>query len=83
MRSSKMILEAPGHGTIIVDTAYGGDSFVIVNARYLGFEIRPDEAREIAGIDVRITRVADEQIGIAHPENPDWDHFSFYQSPHR
>lgn len=31
---------------LTVDTAYGGDSFVIVDAKALGFEIVPDEASE-------------------------------------
>ncbi|MCD7060608.1 trans-3-hydroxy-L-proline dehydratase [Pelagibacterium xiamenense] len=72
-------LEVEGFGTLNVDTAYGGDSFVIVDARDLGFAVTPDEAREIAEAGVRITRAANEQIGFAHPENPDWDHISFCQ----
>jgi trans-L-3-hydroxyproline dehydratase len=72
-------LEVPGLGTLTVDTAYGGDSFVIVDAAALGFRVEPDEAREIAEAGMRITRAADEQLGFSHPENPDWDHFSFCQ----
>ena len=41
-------LEVEGVGTLTVDTAYGGDSFVIVDAAALGFEIVPDEARDLA-----------------------------------
>jgi proline racemase len=41
-------LEVAGLGTLKVDTAYGGDSFVIVDAKSLGFAIRPDEARDLA-----------------------------------
>jgi hypothetical protein len=33
-------LEVPGVGTLIVDTAYGGDSFVIADAQKLGFRDR-------------------------------------------
>src|SRR5689334_3575727 len=36
-------LEVAGLGTLTVDTAYGGDSFVIVDAHRLGFQLRPDE----------------------------------------
>ena len=72
-------LEIAGHGTLTVDTAYGGDSFVIVDARALGFAIDPSEARELAELGVRITRAADEQLGFSHPTNPDWTHFSFCQ----
>ena len=35
-------LEVEGIGTLTVDTAYGGDSFVIVDAETLGFSISPD-----------------------------------------
>ena len=41
-------LEVSGIGTLTVDTAYGGDSFVLVDAKSLGFAIVPDEARELA-----------------------------------
>lgn len=70
-------LEVPGLGTLTVDTAYGGDSFVFVDARALGFSLTPDEARDIAGLGVTITAAADAQIGFSHPENADWTHFSF------
>ena len=35
-------LEVEGLGTLTVDTAYGGDSFVIIDAKALGFEIVPE-----------------------------------------
>lgn len=72
-------LEVEGLGTLVVDTAYGGDSFVIADARAMGFEVVPDEAREIAETGIRITRAANEQIGFCHPENTDWSHISFCQ----
>ncbi len=72
-------IEVPGLGTLTVDTAYGGDSFVIVDAQALGFAITPDEARDLAEIGMKITRAANEQLGFVHPENPDWDHISFCQ----
>lgn len=70
-------LEVEGVGRLIVDTAYGGDSFVIVDAAALGFGLTPDEAHDIARLGVRITAAADDQIGFSHPTNPDWRHFSF------
>lgn len=72
-------LEVAGFGTLTVDTAYGGDSFVIVDAASLGFEVKPDEAREIAEAGVKITAAANEQIGFTHPDNAGWDHISFCQ----
>ena len=73
------VLEVEGLGTLTVDTAYGGDSFVIVDARALGFAIRPDEARELAETGIRITNAANAQLGFHHPDNPDWRHISFCQ----
>lgn len=72
-------LEVAGIGTLRVDTAYGGDSFVIVDAAALGFELGPDEARDLAETGVRITAAANEQLGFTHPGNADWDHLSFCQ----
>ena len=70
-------LEVEGIGSLKVDTAYGGDSFVIVDAAAMGFALTPDEAHDIARLGVRITKAADEQLGFHHPTNPDWRHFSF------
>ena len=73
------VLEVEGLGTLKVDTAYGGDSFVIVSAENLGFALTADEARELAETGVRITAAANEQLGFHHPENADWSHISFCQ----
>ena len=73
------VLEVEGTGTLIVDTAFGGDSFVMADAKTLGFEIAPHEAKDLAEIGVRITNAANEQLGFHHPENKDWRHISFCQ----
>ena len=72
-------IEVEGIGTLRVDTAYGGDSFVIVDAADLGFNITADEARDLAVTGIKITNAANEQLGFHHPENPDWKHISFCQ----
>ncbi len=72
-------LEVEGVGTLTVDTAYGGDSFVLVDAPSLGFEIVPDEAHDLAEMGAKISAAANEQLGFVHPENPDWDKISFCQ----
>ena len=72
-------LEVPGLGTLTVDTAYGGDSFVIVDAEHLGFQIKPDEARDLAEVGAKITFAANEQLEFSHPTNSDWKHISFCQ----
>ncbi|MDQ1850287.1 proline racemase family protein [Gemmobacter fulvus] len=70
-------LEVEGLGTLTVDTAFGGDSFVMVDAQALGFTLTADEAHDIAVLGARITRAGTEQLGFHHPTNPDWRHYSF------
>ncbi len=72
-------LEVAGLGTLTVDTAYGGDSFVIVDAKALGFEIVPDEASALVAAGIRITAAANEQLGFQHPLHDEWNHISFCQ----
>ena len=70
-------LEVPGVGTLTVDTAYGGDSFVVVQADALALDLVEGEARDIAKLGVAITNAANDQLGFHHPENQDWQHISF------
>ncbi|MBE7184671.1 MAG: proline racemase family protein [Methylobacterium mesophilicum] len=70
-------LEVPGLGTLSVDTAYGGDSFVVVDAEKLDFRLVAEEARALAETGIRITKAANEQLGFSHPENAGWNHISF------
>ena len=72
-------LEVKGLGTLHVDVAYGGDSFVLVDARTLGFAIVPDEAHDLARVGARITEAANEQLGFQHPTHEEWNHISFCQ----
>jgi proline racemase len=72
-------IEVDGVGTLNVDTAYGGDTFVIVDSDKIGFAITPDEARDIAEAGIKITAAANEQLGFSHPENPAIDYISFCQ----
>jgi len=71
-------LEVEGIGTLTVDTAYGGDSFVLVDAQSLGLTLEPDQARDLAQVGMKITRAANEQLGFSHPTT-DWNHISFCQ----
>jgi proline racemase len=54
-------IEIEGLGSIKADIAFGGDSFALVDARALGFELRADEARDIASIGAKVTRAVNEQ----------------------
>jgi trans-L-3-hydroxyproline dehydratase len=70
-------LDVPGVGALTVDTAFGGDSFVMVEASTLGFSIVPGEAAELARVGRLIVDAANRELGFHHPTLPDWNHFSF------
>lgn len=70
-------LEVGGLGTLAADTAFGGDSFVVVDAETLGLRLTEDEAHDIARLGVRIADAANAALGFRHPTNPDWAHVSF------
>jgi proline racemase len=70
-------LSVAGIGNITVDTAFGGDSFVVVDASKLGFTLAAHEARKLANLGIAITNAANQQLTFDHPTNPDWRHFSF------
>ena len=72
-------IEVPGVGRLTVDTAFGGDSFVLVDAPQLGLEHDPKNARTLAALGARITDAANAQLGFAHPVLPGWEHISFCQ----
>ena len=72
-------LNVPGIGKIRVDTAFGGDSFVLVDATQLDISLKPENARKLARLGATITDAANEQIGFTHPQIADWKHISFCQ----
>lgn len=72
-------LEVDGLGTLTVDTAYGGDSFVIVDAKAAGVELIPENAKQIADLGTKITKAANEQLGFIHPGDSGWNKISFCQ----
>lgn len=72
-------IEVDDIGTIQVATAYGGDSFVLVDAAGLGFAVDLSEAADLVSVGSRIAAAATDQLGFRHPANPDWTHISFCQ----
>ena len=71
-------LEVAGLGSLKVDTAFGGDSFVLVDAKTLGFDLHPSEAADLAATGAKLVDAANEQLGFDYPQKG-WDHISFCQ----
>jgi proline racemase len=70
-------LDVAGQGKVKVDTAFGGDSFVMADAADFGLEITPENAREIAVLGRKLVQAANAQLPFHHPELPEWKHYSF------
>ena len=64
-------VEVPGLGTVIVDVAYGGMIYALVDAEALGYAVVPSEAAELVEVGECIKAAAAEQIPAVHPKNPD------------
>lgn len=64
-------IEVPGLSTVTADISFGGAFFAIVDARKLGFELVPDEARDLVDIGERIKAAANEQFPVRHPIDED------------
>jgi proline racemase len=63
-----LAVEVEGLGTLSVDIAYGGAFFALVDAHRLGFQIRPDEARELVEVGERIKAAVAARYQPQHPE---------------
>lgn len=70
-------LIVPGIGDLTVDIAFGGDSFVVVQASDLGLELVPEQAAALTKAGMAVAVAAQEQLGFSHPELPGFDEVTF------
>ena len=59
----------PGLGEVRVDVAWGGMFYVIADARALGLELRPENARDLVRVGEMIKAATRERYPVVHPEN--------------
>jgi proline racemase len=71
------MIQVDGIGKVKVDTAYGGDSFVMADAVDFGLAITPSDARQVAEMGRKLVKAANEQLPFHHPELPEWKRYSF------
>lgn len=72
-------VEVEGIGTVRLDIAYGGMMFAVAEAADLGFELRPDEARDISIAGEKIKVACNEQLDTVHPENPEIEGMTIFE----
>jgi proline racemase len=66
-------------GEIIVSTVFGGDSFVICEAKDFDLEIKPENAKKFVEISKEIVQIANNDLGFNHPDLPSLNFISFCQ----
>jgi proline racemase len=64
-------IQVPDLGEVVVDIAWGGAFFALVDAAVVGLEIVPDQAPALAALGQRITAAVATQVPVVHPERPD------------
>ena len=62
------VIELPGLAALPVDVAFGGMTYVLVDAAHFGFELVPSEGRTLCEVGQAVKRAAAEQIPVSHPE---------------
>ena len=72
-------LKTSNYGNIIVSTAYGGDSFLLCEARDFNLEIEPKNAKNFVNIADELLNEANKQIGFQHPSISELNYISFCQ----
>ena len=72
-------LKTQSFGEIIVSTVFGGDTFIICNARDFNLTIEPKNAKKFVEISKEIIKIANHEFGFSHPTIPSLDYISFCQ----
>tara|TARA_Y100000590_G_C15723363_1_gene1014289 strand:+ start:2086 stop:3108 length:1023 start_codon:yes stop_codon:yes gene_type:complete len=72
-------LKTKNYNNIVVSTAYGGDSFLLCNAKDFNLKIIPENAHLFVNIAREILKEANDQIGFQHPTIPHLNFISFCQ----
>jgi proline racemase len=72
-------LKTKNYGEIIVSTVFGGDTFIICNARDFNLTIEPKNAKKFVEISKEIIKIANQEFGFSHPTIPSLDYISFCQ----
>lgn len=71
--ASDVKVDVPGIGPLILDVAFGGNFFAILDVAQVGVEIRPQNASRLAEIGLRIREAVNEQFRTQHPTLPHLD----------
>ncbi len=60
-------LELPGGQRLLVDVAFGGNFFILVNTAPLGIDLLPENVGFFADLGMQVLNAANAQIQVSHP----------------
>ncbi|MDC0192898.1 proline racemase family protein [Pelagibacteraceae bacterium] len=72
-------LKTKNYGEILVSTVFGGDTFLICNAKDFNLSIEPNNAKKFVDISREIVKIANQEFGFSHPTIPSLNYISFCQ----
>ena len=72
-------LKTKNYGEIVVSTVFGGDTFLICNAKDFDLSIEPNNAKKFVDISREIVKIANQEFGFSHPTIPSLNYISFCQ----
>tara|TARA_B100000700_G_C14962462_1_gene817205 strand:- start:145 stop:1167 length:1023 start_codon:yes stop_codon:yes gene_type:complete len=72
-------LKTKNYGEILVSTVFGGDTFLICNAKDFNLSIEPNNAKKFVDISREIVNIANQEFGFSHPTIPSLNYISFCQ----
>jgi len=71
------IIEVEGLGEVIVDIAFGGIFYALIDPAQFDLKILPENARKLVDIGTRVHRAVNSQLDIRHPELEDLKGISY------
>ncbi len=70
VEAQDQMIRTPRWGTIIADIAFGGVFYALVDAKQVGLEITPANARDLAEAGIELKAHIARQVSVAHPAIP-------------
>lgn len=70
VEAQDQMIRTPRWGTIIADIAFGGVFYALVDAKQVGLEITPANARDLAEAGIELKAHIAKQVSVAHPAIP-------------
>jgi proline racemase len=67
----------PKWGTVVADIAFGGVFYALVDAKQVGLDITPENARELAEAGIALKALLSPQMKVSHPELPGLDDVAY------